>query len=180
MLVVPFSHAKEEHALTLTSTAIDPDLIALATGAAPSRTRHRITRRPSSAPPARPAKVAIPSPPDQPPSTARGEGGGRVPVPLSELEKLRRQQNEALLLELEREQVSSPHQEGTVAIGWNDLFARLDRQEREIDRQRLIARTPSGPDHKRLLKLLELERTKANREIKRMAEDHELELARYS
>lgn len=32
----------------------------------------------------------------------------------------------------------------------------------------------------RLLKLLELERTKANREIKRMAEDHELELARYS
>lgn len=32
----------------------------------------------------------------------------------------------------------------------------------------------------RLLKLLELERAKANREVKRIAEDHELELARFT
>ncbi|KAL1518500.1 hypothetical protein AB1Y20_002791 [Prymnesium parvum] len=138
---------------------IDPRLVAVATGASP---RRRVgAGRPSSAPPSRgKAPSAAPSGGHKPQQSHGAPPAARTSIAdrwasSAEMERLARHQNEMLLRALERE------------------------QEREIERERLIASTPAGPDYKRLLKLLDLERAKANREIKRMAEDHELALARY-
>jgi len=72
---------------------------------------------------------------------------------MESLEQLRRRQNDALLRTLEAE------------------------ASRELERDVRLHSSASGPDHKRLVKLLELEREAARRDIRALTEEHELELA---
>ena len=77
-----------------------------------------------------------------------GDRGG-----LAAVERMRREQNQQLLAELR------------------------DEEDRDAQRKALLGETPSGPDRERLLKICEMERSRASSNMMSLTAEHELALA---
>ena len=50
-------------------------------------------------------------------------------------------------------------------------------EERDAQRKRLLEETPPGPDRERLLKICDMERSRASADLMSLTADHELALA---